>query len=293
MVELRGAMALIPTPMTETGEVDENGLRKLIDYDLENGCYAVGAFGAIGEGYLVSERQREKVIKIAVSQVEGKAPLIVGCPAMGTLDAIKLSQQAEHLGAGAILSFNPQGFRQYTNAELIEHYSMIAESVDIDIIPYSRLNDELSYEVVKMLVDKGAVRYLKYGTHSCEVFRALVEGLGDRLKILVGTDNFMLRHLLLGGSGVLTATCSIFPEESAAILSMIKEKRIDDARRYYREKIIPWNDCAFYQNWQAVHKYALHLMGIIESTKCLPPQAPLADYQMDEIKWLVENHNKA
>ena len=293
MIELKGAMALIPTPITETGEVDEDGLRKLIDYDLDKGCYAIGIFGAIGEGYLVSERQRESAIKIAVSQVDGKAPLIVGCPAMGTLDAVTLSQQAERLGAGAILSFNPQGFRQYNDTELIEHYTMIADSVGIDIIPYSRLNDELSYKVVHSLVELGKVRYLKYGTHSCDGFRALVNGLGDRLKIFVGTDNFMLRHLLLGGSGLLTATCAIFPEESAAILSMIEEKRIDEARRYYQAKIIPWNDCAFYQNWQAVHKYALQLMGIIESTKCLPPQAPLADYQMDEIKWLIENHHKA
>jgi 4-hydroxy-tetrahydrodipicolinate synthase len=289
MAELKGAMALIPTPITEQGEIDEDGLRNIIEYDLEKGCDAVGIFGAIGEGYLVSERQRQAAIKIAVNHVNGRCPLIVGCPAMGTLSAINLCQQAENLGADAILAFNPQGFRVYKDDELVEHYTMLTESVSIDIIPYSRLNDELSYIVVERLVDRGKVKYLKYGTHSCDMFRSLVNGLGDRLTIFVGTDNFMLRHLLLGGNGILTATCAVFPEESIALLNMVRERRLDEARRYYHEKIIPWNDCAFYQNWQAVHKYALYLMGVIKSTKCLPPQAPLADYQIDEIKWLIDN----
>jgi 4-hydroxy-tetrahydrodipicolinate synthase len=289
MAELKGAMALIPTPITENGEIDEEGLPKIIEYDLQKGCDAVGIFGAIGEGYLISEKQREKAIKITVNQVNRRCPLIVGCPAMGTLSAIGLCRQAENLGADAILAFNPQGFRVYNDDELVEHYTMLAESVSIDVIPYSRLNDEISYNAIERLVGRKKVKYLKYGTHSCDMFRSLVNGLGDRLTIFVGTDNFMLRHLLLGGSGILTATCAVFPEESTALLNMVREGRIDEARRYYHEKIIPWNDCAFYQNWQAVHKYALYLMGIIKSTKCLPPQAPLADYQIAEIKWLIEN----
>ena len=111
MAELKGAMALIPTPITEKDEIDEDGLRKLIDYNLGKGCAAVGIFGAIGEGYLVSERQRERTIKIAVEHVKKRCPLIVGCPATGTLSAIDLCQKAESLGADAILAFNPQGFR--------------------------------------------------------------------------------------------------------------------------------------------------------------------------------------
>jgi dihydrodipicolinate synthase/N-acetylneuraminate lyase len=287
MAELKGAMALIPTPITEKDEIDEDGLCKIIEYDLKKGCNAVGIFGAIGEGYLVSEIQRAKAIKIAVDHVKKRCPLIVGCPATGTLRAIELCQQAESLGADAILAFNPQGFRLYKDDELVEHYTMIAESVTIDVIPYSRLNDELSYDAIKRLVERKKVKYLKYGTHSCDMLRSIVNGLGDRLTILVGTDNFMLRHLLIGGKGILTATCAVFPEESIVLLNLVQERRINEARQYYQEKIIPWNDCAFYQNWQAVHKYALYLMGIIKSPKCLPPQSIIADYQIEEIRWLI------
>ena len=52
MKDLKGVIALIPTPLTDTGRVDEDSLRKLIDYDLENGCFGVGVLAAIGEGYL-------------------------------------------------------------------------------------------------------------------------------------------------------------------------------------------------------------------------------------------------
>lgn len=154
MKELKDVMALIPTPLTDTGEVDETGLKKVIDFEMENGCHGVGVLAAIGEGYLFSRDGWRKVVKIAVKHMSGKGPLMVGCPTMGTLHAVQLCKEAEDLGADAILAFNPQGFRSYSIKELIEHFMALTGAVKIHIAPYARGDDLIPFDVIRKLVDK-------------------------------------------------------------------------------------------------------------------------------------------
>lgn len=295
MKDLKGVMALIPTPLTDTGKVDEDSLRKLIDYDLENGCFGVGVLAAIGEGYLFSKQDVEKVVKAAAKHLGGKSPLIVGCPAMGTHEAVEKCKQAEDLGADAILAFNPKYrlINPYSSSELYQHYVAITSAVKLPILPYSQVDDVVPYEVVKQLVEEGRIAYMKYGAHDCNLMKKMVETLGDKLFIFVGADTFTLRYLLMGGKGILTATAAVFPQENATLLSKVQKSQRDDARKYYAENIIPWNDCGFYQRWQAVHKFALMKMGIITSTKCMPPiSLPIEDFQEEEITYLLKSKGK-
>lgn len=95
MKNLREIIALIPTPMTDNAEVDETGLKKLIDYELENGC-GVGVLAAIGESYLLSHEDWRKVVEVACQHVSGRSPLIVGCPGMGTRSILPNLYKSPH-----------------------------------------------------------------------------------------------------------------------------------------------------------------------------------------------------
>lgn len=292
MKHLKDIIALIPTPLTDDGRVDESSLKKLIDYEMENGCDGVGVLAAIGEGYLISHEDWKKVVQIAVSHMSGKGPLIVGCPTMGTLHAVQLYKEVEELGADAILAFNPQGFRFYTIKEMIEHFTALTGAVKIHVVPYARGEDLIPLDVIKKLVDEKRISYMKYGWKSCELLQEMSRTFGDKLLIFCGADTFTLRYLLLGCKGVLTATAAMLPKEHVALLSMIKKGDIEGAREYYNDKILPWNDIGFCDMnvWQAVHKVALQYMGIIKSARVLPPQAPPASHQIEEVKWFLKRH---
>jgi 4-hydroxy-tetrahydrodipicolinate synthase len=77
MKSLNGVIGLIPTPLTRKGELDEKDLKKLIDFQFENGCDGVGVLAGIGEGYLMRGRDWTRVVKATVDQVNGRGPLIV------------------------------------------------------------------------------------------------------------------------------------------------------------------------------------------------------------------------
>lgn len=294
MREMKDIMALVPTPLTDDGQVDETSFRKLIDYEMENGCHGVGVLAAIGEGYLFSQEEWEKVVNIAVNQMNGKGPLMVGCPTLGTLNAIPLCKKAEDLGADAILAFNPQGFRSYKNKELIDHYMALTNAAKIHIAPYARGDDLISYDVLKTLVEKNRISYMKYAWRSSELLEQISKNFGDKLFIFCGADTFTLRYLLLGCKGVLTATAAMLPQEHATLLSMIKKGDIEGARKFYYETISVWNDIAFYDmsTWQAVHKIALQQMGIIKSAKVLLPQASPTAHQVEEVMWFLKRYGK-
>lgn len=294
MKELRGIMPLIPTPLTDEGEVDETGLRKLIDFEMENGSYGVGVLAAIGEGYLLPHEGWKKVIKIAVNHMNGQAPLMVGCPALGTQPAVQLCKEAEDLGADAILAFNPQGFRSYSINELIDHYMALAGAVKIHVAPYARGEDPIPVEVVKKLVEEGHISYMKYAWKSTDMLAEIAKSLGKKLFIFCGADTFTLRYLLLGCKGVLTATAAILPKEHTTLLAMVQAGDIDGARGFYHQAILAWNDIAFNNmtTWQSVHKIALKEMGIIRSAKVVLPQAPAHKHQVEEVKWFLRHYRK-
>lgn len=294
MRDLKDVMALIPTPLTDKGEVDETGLRKVIDFEMENGCYGVGVLAAIGEGYLFSRDGWRKVVKTAVKHMNGRGPLMAGCPTMGTLHAVELCREAEELGADAILAFNPQGFRFYSVREMIDHFVALTSAVKIHVAPYARGEDLIPFDVIKKLVDEKRISYMKYAWKSYELLKEMAKSFGDKLYIFCGADTFTLRYLLLGCKGVLTATAAMLPKEHVELLSMIRKEDIEGARAYYNEKILPWNDIGFYDmsTWQTVHKVALYHMGLIDSVKVLPPQAPAAPHHVEEVKWLLKHYGK-
>jgi len=171
MREFKDVVALIPTPLTDDGRVDETSLKRLIDYEMKNGCNGVGVLAAIGEGYLIPHEGWRQVVKIAAKQMEGKGSLMVGCPAMGTLQALELYREAEDLGADAILAFNPQGFRTYTVKELIDHYRALTDAVKIIVAPYARGEDPIPIDVLDALVVEKRIAIMKYGWHGCELLQ--------------------------------------------------------------------------------------------------------------------------
>ena len=153
---------------------------------MENGCYGVGVLAVIGEGYLMSDKDWKTVVKTAVDHMNGRGPLIVGCASMGTGRAIELVKTVEDFGADAVLAFNPQGMRTYSENELYEHFKALTETVDIHIVPYARSGDLIPFDVIKRLVDEQRISHMKYAFRSCALLQKLDKSLGDKLfKFLV------------------------------------------------------------------------------------------------------------
>jgi len=292
MKDFDGVHALVPTPLTKETEIDIDSLRKVIDFEIENGCKGVGVLAAIGEGYLVSDKDWRRVVETAVDHVNGRGYVNVGCASMGTMQAVEMARAAEDMGADSVLAFNPQGMRSYNPDELYMHFKAITDAADIDVVPYARGSDLIPFEVLKRLVEEERIRYMKYAYRSCSLLKRISDTLGDRLYLFCGADSWTLRYLLLGCRGIFHATAAVFPKENVELLGHVKDGRVWEARKLWYEKLLTWNDSGFFENWQWAHKYALMLMGVLETDFMYPPQGTGEDYHRAEIEALLRYQDK-
>ena len=131
-----GAGVAIITPMLQDGSVDFEGLKKLIDFQVDNGTDAIIICGTTGESSTLSDEEHRDCIRCAVEHTHNRIPVIAGTGSNDTKYAIELSREAQELGADGLLLVTPY-YNKCTQRGLIAHYTAIADSVDIPIILYN------------------------------------------------------------------------------------------------------------------------------------------------------------
>ncbi|MEC9314489.1 MAG: 4-hydroxy-tetrahydrodipicolinate synthase, partial [Pseudomonadota bacterium] len=131
-----GSMVALVTPMHEDGALDDDSLRKLIEFHISEGTDAIVAVGTTGESATLSVEEHCAVIRKVVEQVNGRVPVIAGTGANSTSEAIELTQYAKDLGADAALLVAPY-YNKPTQEGMYLHFKAIAEAVDIPQILYN------------------------------------------------------------------------------------------------------------------------------------------------------------
>ena len=133
---IKGSIPALITPMLEDGKVDYPTLRKLIDWHVAEGTDCIGVVGTTGESPTVSVEEHCEIIRVSVEQAAGRAPIMAGCGANSTKEAIELARFAKKVGADCQLQVVPY-YNKPTQEGLYRHFRAIAEAVDLPLILYN------------------------------------------------------------------------------------------------------------------------------------------------------------
>lgn len=131
-----GAGIAIVTPMNEDGSINFNELGRMIDYQIESGTDAIIICGTTGEASTMTDEEHLECIRFAVERTAKRVPVIAGTGSNDTAYAVKLSKEAEELGADALLVVTPY-YNKTTQRGLIAHFTAIADAVNIPIVLYN------------------------------------------------------------------------------------------------------------------------------------------------------------
>ena len=131
-----GAGVAIVTPMKANGEVNYPKLEELLNYQIENGTDAIIICGTTGESSTLTHEEHLEAIRFTIEKVAGRIPVIAGTGSNCTQTAIYLSQEAEKYGADGLLLVSPY-YNKATQKGLIAHFTKIANSIKIPVIPVS------------------------------------------------------------------------------------------------------------------------------------------------------------
>ena len=211
-----GAGVALITPMLPDGQVNYDGLRALIDDQIANGTDAIVACGTTGESPTLSHEEHTEVIRVAVEQTAGRVPLIAGTGSNDTAYALRLCQEAEALGADALLMVTPY-YNKSSQKGLIQHYTYIADRVNSPIILYNvpgRTGCNLTVATYQALAPHPNIAAIKEASGDVTKVAETMAVCGDLLDIYSGNDDQILPILALGGAGVISVLSNIVPRQT-------------------------------------------------------------------------------
>lgn len=221
----RGSIVALITPMHQDGRVDDDGLRRLVDFHIEEGTDGIVAVGTTGESATLDEQEHCVVLRRVVDFAAGRIPVIAGTGANSTTEAISLTRCAHRAGADAALLVTPY-YNKPTQEGLYLHHKAVAEAVDIPQILYNvpgRTACDLQPETAARLSRLPNIVGIKEATGELERVARLRDLCAEGFDLFSGDDATGCEFMLLGGQGVISVTTNVAPrlmhEMCAAALS--------------------------------------------------------------------------
>ena len=265
-----GCATALVTPFRED-RVDFKSLEALIDWQLECGVDALVVLGTTGEPSTLTAGERRAVLECAVSRCAGRAPVIAGTGSNCTREAVHRSEEAQRLGADALLVVTPY-YNRASPAGLMAHYRAGADSVDLPVIMYnvpSRTGLNLAPETVAVLARHPNLCAVKEASGSLRQMTDLAAACGGGIAIYCGNDDCVPAALALGAQGVISVAANVIPgamhDMAARWLEGEAKACLELQLRY-----LPLIRLLFSEVSPIPVKAALHLMGRIENALRLP-----------------------
>ena len=214
MAIFKGAAVAICTPFMANGDVDYDKFREQIEYQIANGTDAIVVCGTTGEASCLTHEEHLECIRFCVEVTDHRIPVVAGTGSNCTSTAIYLSQEAEKSGVDGLLVVTPY-YNKATQKGLIEHFTMVAESVNVPIILYnvpSRTGCNILPETAAHLVKnvKNIVG-IKEASGNLSQVAKLMNLCGDSIDLYSGNDDQIIPIMSLGGIGVISVLSNIAP----------------------------------------------------------------------------------
>jgi 4-hydroxy-tetrahydrodipicolinate synthase len=269
---ITGSIPALVTPMLEDGSVDYASLRKLIDWHIAEGTDCIGVVGTTGESPTVNVEEHREIIRVSVEQAKGRVPIMAGCGANSTSEAIELAKFAKSVGADCQLQVVPY-YNKPTQEGLYQHFKAIAESVpDLPVILYNvpgRSVADMQHETVLRLAQVPGIVGIKEATGNIERAQWLIRDLPKEFAVYSGDDPSAVALMLCGGKGNVSVTANVAPRLMHELCVAAMAGNVQKAMEI-QFKLMPMHKHLFVEANPIPVKWAMARMGLCGGTLRLP-----------------------
>jgi len=271
-VALRGSIVALVTPMHEDGSVDYPSLRKLIDWHVAEGTNCIGVVGTTGESPTVSVEEHCEIIRVSVEQAAGRVPVMAGCGANSTHEAIELARYAKKVGADSQLQVVPY-YNKPTQEGQYQHFKAIAEAVgDLPMMLYNvpgRSVADMQHDTVLRLAQIDSIFGIKEATGNIERAQWLIRDVPQDFGVYSGDDPTAVALMLLGGHGNVSVTANVAPRLMSDLCKAALAGNVKRAMDI-QFKLMPLHKNLFVEANPIPVKWAVARMGLCGATMRLP-----------------------
>ena len=269
---ITGSIPALVTPMLPNGAVDYDSLRKLIDWHIAEGTDCIGVVGTTGESPTVNVDEHREIIRVSVEQAKGRVPIMAGCGANSTAEAIELAQFAQSVGADCQLQVVPY-YNKPTQEGIYQHFKAIAEAVpQLPIILYNvpgRTVADMQHETVLRLSQVPGIVGIKEATGNIERAQWLIRDLPKEFSVYSGDDPTAVALMLCGGKGNISVSANIAPRLMHELCMAAMAGNVKKAMEI-QFQLMPIHKNLFVEANPIPVKWAMARMGLCGGTLRLP-----------------------
>jgi 4-hydroxy-tetrahydrodipicolinate synthase len=256
-----GSLPALVTPF-KGGRIDEEGLRALVDWQIESGSTGLVPVGTTGESPTLSHDEHKRVVEIVVAQARGRVPVIAGAGSNNTSEAVDLAVHAEKAGADALLVVTPY-YNKPTQEGMYRHFKAVNDAVGIPIIIYNippRSVVDMSVETMTRLYELRNIAGVKDATANLARVSQQRHAMGADFIQLSGEDMTALAFMAAGGHGCISVVANVAPKLCADL--MVAALKGDYAAALkVQDRLVPLHDAVFKEPGLAGAKHGLRLLG--------------------------------
>ncbi|MGV8126929.1 MAG: 4-hydroxy-tetrahydrodipicolinate synthase [Methanothrix sp.] len=283
----RGVFPAIITPFLKDESLDEEGLKRNIEYLNKTGIAGIIPCGTTGESATLTFEEHKRVVGIAVEA--SKVPVIAGTGSNNTSEALELTRHAAKAGADAALLITPY-YNKPNDKGMYEHFKKIAENCDIPIVLYNvpkRTGIDLKPELVAKLSKIKNIVAIKEASGSLSQQSQIIEQTrGSDFVLLSGDDDLTLPTIALGGQGVVSVVANVAPRKTVAMVDAALKGDMEKARELHYE-LAPLVRAMFLETNPIPVKTAHKYLGLANGPLRLP-LGEMAQANEAKLKEIVE-----
>ncbi|GMO33356.1 MAG: 4-hydroxy-tetrahydrodipicolinate synthase [Candidatus Azobacteroides pseudotrichonymphae] len=284
-IVLRGMGVALITPFKCDGTVDYPALSYLVDYQLQNGIDYLIVLGTTAETPTLSYEEQKEIIRLVVSIVRERIPIVVGVGGNNTQAVIHKLNTEDFGKIDAILSVVPY-YNKPTQDGIYQHFKYIAQATSLPIILYnvpSRTGVNMTAETSLLLAnDFENIVAIKEASGNIDQIGVIIENKPSGFQVLSGDDELSLSLIGIGAVGVISVIGNVFPKEFGKMIRLALNGDSDNARIIHGQ-FAELFELLFIEGNPAGVKGMLNVMGFIEN-KLRLPLVPVLEATYERIK---------
>lgn len=268
---LRGCITAMVTPFNEKFELDLEGLRKNIEFQINNKVSGLVILGTTGESPTITNEEFKSIVELSVNQVNGRVPVIIGTGSNSTEKTVHTTKIAEELGGDAALIVTPY-YNKPTQEGIYRHFEKISNSTNIPIIIYNiagRTGVNIDTNTMVRLSKLKNIIGVKEASGNINQVFDVIKNVPDEFLVFSGDDALTVPIMSLGGHGVISVASNIFPRKISEMTKYILEGNLKEANIINMELMPIFRDLFIETNPIPV-KTAMQLLGMPAGPLRLP-----------------------
>lgn len=268
----RGLGIALITPFTPDGEVDSNSLKRLVEYQLQNGADFLCILATTGETPCLSAEEKAEIKRLVVEVNNGRVPILMGCGGNNTRAVVQELKSADWSGIDGVLSVCPY-YNKPSQEGLYQHFKAIAEASPLPVVLYNvpgRTGINLQAQTTLRLArDCENIIAIKEACGSLEQVDEIINNKPARFDVISGDDSLTFSMVASGAAGVISVIGNALPKEFSRMIRLEFNGEYEPARKIHH-RFQQLYSLLFVDGNPAGVKALLHEMGFIDNVLRLP-----------------------